>query len=156
MLCSGCNKNCKWPLFGCARSLLLREGFLQLWWGEAHLQLQSEGCSQWWRLLLWLSGSRAWAQQLWQMGLAALRHMGSSWPRAWTHISCTGRQILYHWATREALNDFLKVIFSCWNLVFSPSKSSEALCYLRIALNSIGKVVNLDVRRKSIAVGAYS
>ena len=30
---------------------------------------------------------------------------GSFWPRDWTHtscISCTGRQILYHWATREA------------------------------------------------------
>ena len=27
---------------------------------------------------------------------------GSSWPRDWTHNSCTGRQILYHWATREA------------------------------------------------------
>ena len=26
----------------------------------------------------------------------------SSWPRDWTHISCTGRWILYHWATREA------------------------------------------------------
>ena len=23
-------------------------------------------------------------------------------PRGWTHISCTGRWILYHWATREA------------------------------------------------------
>ena len=27
---------------------------------------------------------------------------GSSWPRDQTHISCTGRWILYHWATREA------------------------------------------------------
>ena len=27
---------------------------------------------------------------------------GSSWPRDWTHISCTGRWILYHWASREA------------------------------------------------------
>ena len=27
---------------------------------------------------------------------------GSSWPRDWTHISCAGRQILYHWATWEA------------------------------------------------------
>ena len=30
---------------------------------------------------------------------------GSSWPRDWTHISCVsciGRQILYHWTTREA------------------------------------------------------
>ena len=30
---------------------------------------------------------------------------GSSWPRNRTQISCTGRQILYHWATREALFD---------------------------------------------------
>ena len=30
---------------------------------------------------------------------------GSSWPRDWTHVSrgsCTGRRILYHWATWEA------------------------------------------------------
>ena len=27
---------------------------------------------------------------------------GSSWPREGTHISCIDRQILYHWATREA------------------------------------------------------
>ena len=27
---------------------------------------------------------------------------GSFWPRDHTHISCIGRQILYHWATREA------------------------------------------------------
>ena len=29
---------------------------------------------------------------------------GSSWPRDWTGISCMGRQILYHWATWEALS----------------------------------------------------
>ena len=27
---------------------------------------------------------------------------GSSWPRDWTCVSCIGRQILYHGATREA------------------------------------------------------
>ena len=27
---------------------------------------------------------------------------GSSQPRGWTPISCAGKQILYHWATREA------------------------------------------------------
>ena len=27
---------------------------------------------------------------------------GSSWPRDWTQVSCLGRWILYHWATREA------------------------------------------------------
>ena len=26
---------------------------------------------------------------------------GCSWPRDWTPVSCTGRQILYYWATRE-------------------------------------------------------
>ena len=26
-----------------------------------------------------------------------------SWPRDQTHVSCIGRRILYHWATREAL-----------------------------------------------------
>ena len=26
---------------------------------------------------------------------------GSSWPGDWTHISCIGRQILYHWDTRN-------------------------------------------------------
>ena len=29
---------------------------------------------------------------------------GSSWPRDQTHVSCTGRQILYHWATWETPN----------------------------------------------------
>ena len=29
---------------------------------------------------------------------------GSSQPRDWTCVSCFGRQILYHWTTREALN----------------------------------------------------
>ena len=28
---------------------------------------------------------------------------GSSWPRNWTCVSLTGRQIFYHWSTREAL-----------------------------------------------------
>ena len=27
---------------------------------------------------------------------------GSSWPRDQAQVSCTGRQVLYHWATREA------------------------------------------------------
>ena len=36
---------------------------------------------------------------------------GSSWPRGWTRMSCIDRQILYHWAIREALRfslEFLK------------------------------------------------
>ena len=36
------------------------------------------------------------------MGLAAPWNKGSSWTRGGTCVSCIGRQILYHWATREA------------------------------------------------------
>ena len=32
---------------------------------------------------------------------------GSSKPRNWTRISCIGRRILYHWATREAPSIFI-------------------------------------------------
>ena len=35
-------------------------------------------------------------------GLVALRQVGSSGTRARTRVSCIGRRILYHWATREA------------------------------------------------------
>ena len=39
---------------------------------------------------------------MWHLDLVALWHVESSWIRDWTLISCIGRQILYHWATREA------------------------------------------------------
>ena len=35
---------------------------------------------------------------------------GSSQPRDWTHISCIGSWILYHWATRETHNDSCSVL----------------------------------------------
>ena len=35
---------------------------------------------------------------------------GSLWPRDWTRVSCIGRQILYHWATWEALFAGLKFL----------------------------------------------
>ena len=47
----------------------------------------------------------------------------SSWPRDWTHISCIGRQILYHFATSKIIKNQLyfnkKII----------SKVNEALVY---------------------------
>ena len=52
---------------------------------------------------LWLAGSRVRAQQLWPTGLVAPRHVGSSRTRARTHVSCTGRRILNHCTTREAV-----------------------------------------------------
>ena len=52
---------------------------------------------------------------------------GSSWPRDWTHISCIGRQILYHLATWEPQN--MLTILKCgkWehNLIFKVGKVFE-------------------------------
>ena len=42
------------------------------------------------------------AQQLWLTGPVAPRHVGSSQTRARTRVSCIGRQIPNHCATREA------------------------------------------------------
>ena len=39
---------------------------------------------------------------------------GSSWPRDWTHVSCIGSQILYHYATWEAHTQ-------CWVHIISSS-----------------------------------
>ena len=52
---------------------------------------------------LHLPGSKAQTQKLWHRGSVVLWHVGSSWIRDRTHVSCTGRQVLYHWVTREAL-----------------------------------------------------
>ena len=49
---------------------------------------------------LWLTGSRAQAQQLWRTGLVAPRHVGSSRTRARTCVPCIGRRILNHCTTR--------------------------------------------------------
>ena len=51
---------------------------------------------------LLLPGSRAQAQYLWCVSLVALLYIGSFWTRDRTHVSCTGRWIRYHSATREA------------------------------------------------------
>ena len=58
---------------------------------------------------MWLAGSRAQALELWCIGLAAPRHVGSSRTRARTHVPCIGRQILNHCATREVLTPILQV-----------------------------------------------
>ena len=39
-------------------------------------------------------------------GFVALLHVGSSQTRARTHVPCIGKQILNHWTSREALEDF--------------------------------------------------
>ena len=47
-----------------------------------------------------------------RVGLVAPRHAGSSRTRDQTHVSCTGRQVLNHCATREAWEPAL--LFSIW------------------------------------------
>ena len=49
------------------------------------------------------------------MGFVALQHLGSSGIRDRIWVSCLGRWIVYHWATREALINFL--IFWCYWVV---------------------------------------
>ena len=39
---------------------------------------------------------------------------GFSWPRDWTHNSGVGRQILYHWATREAQFQVYSIVIRGW------------------------------------------
>ena len=55
-----------------------------------------------------------------ECGLVALQHVGSSLTRDWTCVSCTGRWILDHWATREAL-----VFLFTANMLYVPEKAME-------------------------------
>ena len=89
-------------LLVCAGSSLLHElfsscgepGLLSSCCGQTSvlwlLLLHSTG--YWVRRLqkLWLLGSRAQAQQLWHTGLVAPQHVGSSWTRNQTGVSCIG------------------------------------------------------------------
>ena len=78
-------------------------------------------CSKWWllpRCSVWAPGGgssccRAWLQGMgapWLhlAGLVVPWHVGSSWTRNWTHVSCTGSWILNHRTTREVLNYYWK------------------------------------------------
>ena len=55
------------------------------------------------------TGSGAQAQQLWPTGFAVPQQVGSSWIRDRTHVSYTGRWILYHGANREAHNHWFRL-----------------------------------------------
>ena len=54
----------------------------------------------------------------WFMDLVAPQHVGSSQTRDRTHVSCIGRHILYHWATREAFEFIFKGRIIVNNVVF--------------------------------------
>ena len=62
------------------------------------LQLRCAGFSLWWLLS-------------WPTGLVTLRHVGPSQTRGQTCVSCIGRQVLYHWGTKEAHKLLISVFF---------------------------------------------
>ena len=83
--------------------------FLQLQWAAAY---SSSWCAGFWSqrlLLLQSTGPRCLVSsscstqspKLWCTLLVAPWHVGSSWTREWTLVSCIGRWILHHWTTRE-------------------------------------------------------
>ena len=53
-------------------------------------------------LLLWNTGSRAWTQWLWHMGIVPSQHVKSSQNSDQTGIPCAGRQILNQWTTGKS------------------------------------------------------
>ena len=112
--CFGKNRyqELKWKLSNhCALSLIML--FLSFFiFGSAGSSLLwsgprgggSSGCGAWalGRVDFSSCGSRAQAHWLQHTGVVAPQHVGSSWIRNRTYVSCIGRWILYHWATREA------------------------------------------------------
>ena len=56
---------------------------------------------------------------------------GSSQPKDWTHISCVGRQVLYHWATREALT-LLPVLPTIWGAVSTRQKFEQPPLWITV------------------------
>ena len=86
--------------------------------------------------VLWHVCSGAESQQLGHMGLVALWHVGSLWTSDGAHISCIGRLILYHWATREPpILHFQQEPRWCWSnwfAVFVLSKQCGNQCILTL------------------------
>ena len=54
-----------------------------------------------------VAGSKAWAQSLWHLGLAAPRCVGPPWTGDWTRSACPHRQILIHCTTGEVQGRFV-------------------------------------------------
>ena len=67
--------------------------------------------------------------------------------RDWTHMSCTGRQILYHWATREACRRRIRCLVHPKRLGAEGrdwvSPTSKGIIYFSL---SEGKVEEMEVR----------
>ena len=113
-------------IYGCTESVAERRGYSlvvvhELLIAEASLVTEHRFLGMWtsevrtWAWKLWLPGSGAQAQRLWCMGWVAPWHVRSSQIRDWTHhVSCTGRQILHHWVTREAWTAYCSWKWAWW------------------------------------------
>ena len=88
-------------VFGSAGSWLLHRLFSSAVSGGPSCLLRV-GFSLQWLLLLWHVGSAVAVPWLQSTGSVVVAYVGTSWTRDRTHVFCIGRQILYHWATREA------------------------------------------------------
>ena len=80
---------------------------------------------------------RAWAQQLWCRGLAALRHVESSQSSDQTHISCIGRLILNHWTTRK--------VHFCFPFYFVRLYTDLHICLFFMVFTFIWKKISLSL-----------
>ena len=69
------------------------------------------------------SGKKSAGCQRERDGQAVPPHVGSFQSRDWTHVSCTGRQPLNHWTTREVLKERLwykRPLTHIFTLYFQP------------------------------------
>ena len=84
--------------------------------------------------------------RIWKL-VATSFSRGSSWPKDWTCVTCIGRWILYHWATREAdiykappffspIRYYSQVLgITVWTLLFM-----EGLPFCLLYLNWLGRL----------------
>ena len=69
--------------------------------------------------------------------------MGSSWTKDRTHVSCIGRQILYHWAARETLVVVGGGVGGVCVLILhvQEQRSEISLCFLSFVLLAVRSTV---------------
>ena len=60
---------------------------------------------------------------------------GSSWPRYQTCVSCTGRQILYHWVTKEAPFNCLLDTIDVWKAHKHPKLTTSTIEFILFPQN---------------------
>ena len=110
---------------------------------------------------LYLTGSRVQAQQLWHTGLVAPRHVGSSQTRARTCVSCVGRRILNHCATREVPEKcvfyfYLKTKGTLWSTqYFAFCHQHGWFCASLYLLKPYILHLRLQIFSASVSLGLY-